>query len=253
MVLVTSGSNGAADGRRQDDYAFDVNAEADLFAAIDAADDATVERLLAADPSIAAARDEDDVSAVMHALYRGHRQTAEAIAAVLADLDVFEAAGLGRAGDVLRLVTADRSLARAWSADGFTPLHYAAFFGDGATAETLLKAGADPDVRSRNEFAVMPLHSAVAGRRHDVVVTLVAAGADVNVAQRHGYTPLLGAAENGDAETFDLLLGASADASARTDDGRGAADLARAAGHESLAARLDPPSVDGTSARPRPA
>jgi uncharacterized protein len=224
-----------------------VNAEADLFAAIDAADDGTVERLLATDGSIASARDEDDVSAVMHALYRGHRKTAETIAAALSDLDVFEAAGLGRARDVLRLITADRSLATAWSADGFTALHYAAFFGDGATAETLLKAGADPDVRSRNEFAVMPLHSAVAGRRHDVVVTLVAAGADVNVAQRHGYTPLLGAAENGDAETVDLLLGAGADSSARTDDGRGAADLARAGGHESVADRLDSGERERTS------
>jgi uncharacterized protein len=224
-----------------------VNAEADLFAAIDAADDGTVERLLATDPTIASARDEDDVSAVMHALYRGHRKTAETIAAALSDLDVFEAAGLGRARDVLRLITADRSLATAWSADGFTALHYAAFFGDGATAETLLKAGADPDVRSRNEFAVMPLHSAVAGRRHDVVVTLVAAGADVNVAQRHGYTPLLGAAENGDAETVDLLLGAGADSSARTDDGRGAADLARAGGHESVADRLDSGERERTS------
>jgi ankyrin repeat protein len=183
----------------------------------------------------------------MHALYRGHRKTAETIAAALSDLDVFEAAGLGRARDVLRLITADRSLATAWSADGFTALHYAAFFGDGATAETLLKAGADPDVRSRNEFAVMPLHSAVAGRRHDVVVTLVAAGADVNVAQRHGYTPLLGAAENGDAETVDLLLGAGADSSARTDDGRGAADLARSGGHESVADRLDSGERERTS------
>jgi ankyrin repeat protein len=224
-----------------------VNAEADLFAAIDAADDGSVERLLATDPTIASARDEDDVSAVMHALYRGHRKTAETIAGALSDLDVFEAAGLGRARDVLRLITADRSLATAWSADGFTALHYAAFFGDGATAETLLKAGADPDVRSRNEFAVMPLHSAVAGRRHDVVVTLVAAGADVNVAQRHGYTPLLGAAENGDAETVDLLLGAGADSGARTDDGRGAADLARAGGHESVADRLDSAERDRTS------
>jgi uncharacterized protein len=226
-----------------------VNAEADLFAAIDAADDGTVERLLATDPAMATARDEDGVSAVLHALYRGHRHTAEAIAAVLPDVDVFEAAGLARAGDVLRLVAADRSLARAWSPDGFTALHYAAFFGDGPTADALLTAGADPDVRSQNEFAVMPLHSAVAGRRHDVVEALVAAGADVNVAQRHGYTPLLGAAENADVETYYFLLDAGADPNAKTDDGRTAADLATAAGHEAFAERLsrsDPGSAAGS-------
>jgi ankyrin repeat protein len=216
-----------------------MNAATDLFTAIDAADDAQVEHILALEPEIASSRDEDGVSAVMHALYRGHRNVAESVAARLQDVDVFEAASLGRVGDVIRLVAADHALATAWSVDGFTPLHFAAFFGDGATAKALLSAGADPDLRSENEFAVMPLHSAVAGRRHDVVEALVAAGADVNVTQRHGYTPLLGAAENGDAETVELLLGAGADPRATTDDGRSAGDVARAGGHDTLAARLE--------------
>lgn len=224
-----------------------MNAATDLFTAIDAADDAEVGRILAMEPELASARDDDGVSAVMHALYRGHRHVAEAIASHLPDVDVFEAASLGRVGDVLRLLAADRSGATAWSSDGFTALHYAAFFGDGPAATALLDAGADPDLRSRNEFAVMPLHSAVAGRRHDVVEALVAARADPNVAQRHGYTPLLGAAENGDEETAELLLRAGADAAAKLDDGRSAGDLARAGGHDKLAARLDQ-----AAAQPRP-
>ena len=104
------------------------------------------------------------VSAVMHALYHGQREVAEVVAGRLPALDVFEAAGLGRADEVARLVAGDPSLAGAWSADGFTALHFAAFFGGGGAAAALLAAGADPNLRSRNELEVMPIHSAVAGR-----------------------------------------------------------------------------------------
>ena len=47
---------------------------------------------------MASSRDADGVSAVMHALYRGHRPAAEAIADSPAGLDVFEAASLDRPG-----------------------------------------------------------------------------------------------------------------------------------------------------------
>ena len=64
------------------------------------------------------------------------------------------------------------------------------------------------------------------------------AGADVRAVQRHGYTPLHGAAQNGATVTVDRLLAAGADPTARTDDGRTPADLAQGAGHVELAARL---------------
>jgi ankyrin repeat protein len=209
-----------------------------LFAVIDAGQLERLEPLLDAEPDLATSRDADGVSAVMHALYRGHRPAADTIAVRLPRLDVFEAAGLDRADEVSRLVGEDPSLAFAWSVDGFTALHFAAFFGGPGAASALLAAGADPNLRSRNDFAVMPIHSAVAGRHGDVAAALLDAGADPNVRQRHGWTPLHGAAHNGDAETIERLLAAGADPAAVNDGGTSAAELARNAGHADLAKRL---------------
>ena len=211
----------------------------DLLAAIDRGDVQRVGALLAADRALAHAVDDDGVSALMHARYRGATQLAE-IVATHRPIDAFEAAALGRDDRLVELLTEDPSAAAAWSADGFTALHFAAFFGGGGVARRLLRAGADPNVRSRNDFAVLPIHSAVAGRHADVVAALLEAGADPNVAQRHGYTPLHGAAEHGDRETVELLLNAGAEVGIRDDEGRTAAELAAAKGHAELAQRLTP-------------
>jgi adenosylhomocysteine nucleosidase len=214
---------------------------ADLLAAIDAGDAATVEHLLATEPAAAAARDGAGVSATLHALYRGQAEIAERIAAALPELDVFEAAALGRVDRLHELLASDASLARARSADGFTALHYPAFFGRGAAADAataLLAAGADVNGRSANDFAVLPIHSAVAGGHDAVVAVLVDAGADVNATQRHGWTPLHGAAQNGSLASVERLLAAGADPAAANDDGATALSLARAAGHADIVARL---------------
>jgi ankyrin repeat protein len=213
----------------------------ELIEAIDRGDGAAVAAALAEDRGLASARDGDGASAPMHALYRGRAEIAETIAAALPALDVFEAAALGRADRVRELVAADPSLARALSPDGFTALHYPAFFGRGdavGASRALLDAGADVNARSANDFSVLPLHSAVAGDHAGVAAVLIDAGADVNARQRHGWTPLHGAAQNGAAETVERLLGAGADPAATNDDRVSAADLASKAGHEELAARL---------------
>jgi ankyrin repeat protein len=213
----------------------------ELIEAIDRGDGDAVAAALAEDPELASVRDVEGVSASMHALYRGRGDIAETIAAALPGLDVFEAAAMGRADLVRPLVAGDPSLARALSPDGFTALHYPAFFGRGdavGASRALLAAGADVNARSQNPFSVLPLHSALAGSREDVAALLIDAGADVNATQRHGFTPLQEAAANGLSASVDRLLAAGADRAARNDDGKSAADLAEAAGHEALAARL---------------
>jgi hypothetical protein len=210
---------------------------ADLLAAIDAGDAAAVEAMLVSDPGLAATRDADGVSAVLHALYRGQAPIAGSIAAVLPAPDIFEAAALGRTERVRHLLGDDPRLAGARSPDGFTALHYPAFFGMGdaaATSRALLDGGADVNARSDNAFSVLPIHSAVAGGHDDVVVVLIDAGADVNARQRHGWTPLHGAAQNGSLASVERLLAAGADPAATNDDGTTAAELARAAGHEAI-------------------
>ena len=210
---------------------------AEFFAAIDAGDGGAVDAALAAEPALAAARDDDGVSATMHALYHGQAALAETIAAALPELDVFEAAALGRVDRLRQLVSADPGLATARSADGFTALHYPAFFGLGQAAEAgriLIAAGADVNARSDNPFAVLPIHSAVAGNHDEVVAVLVDSGADVNARQRHGWTPLHGAAQNGSLASVERLLAAGADPEATNDDGATPISLARAAGHEQI-------------------
>jgi ankyrin repeat protein len=213
----------------------------ELFAAIDAGDAGAVSSMIGAEPGLAVASDGDGVSATMHALYRGRVAIADRLAAALPELDVFEAAALGRLDRVLELVGASPELALARSPDGFTALHYPAFFGLGdavGVTRALLESGADVNARSANDFSVLPLHSAVAGSHAAVAALLVEAGADVNGRQRGGWTPLHGAAEHGASDTVERLLAAGADPAARNDDGVSAADLASKAGHAALAARL---------------
>ena len=213
----------------------------ELFEAIDRGDEAAVAAATRSDPGLAAARDADGVSAALHALYHGRTAIANMLAAALPELDVFEAAAFGQVERVRELVAADPTLAQSLSPDGFTALHYPAFFGLGDAAGTtrvLLDAGADVNARAQHDFSVLPLHSAVAGNHEEVAALLIDAGADVNATQRHGWTPLQGAAQHGSEATVERLLAAGADRTARNDDGLTAADLAAKAGHEELAARL---------------
>jgi ankyrin repeat protein len=85
---------------------------------------------------------------------------------------------------------------------------------------------------------VLPLHSAASGGHAEIVELLLEAGAEPDPRQRHGWTPLQAAAQNGNARSLEALLAAGADPELRNDDGQSAADLARAAGHDELAARL---------------
>ena len=175
----------------------------------------------------------------MQALYERRQADVDAILATDPDLDVFEAAALGRADRVSELVAADPSRATAYSADGFTALHLAAFFGKVEAARELLAAGASPHVYGTNGLANQPLHAAAAGRHVEVCRVLLAAGADVAAAEHGGFTPLHQAADHGDVEMLELFLSAGADPRAALPDGRTPADLARANGHVDVARRLD--------------
>jgi ankyrin repeat protein len=210
----------------------------ELIEAVVADDASRVAELLAEDPSLVSARDRDGVSAIMLARYRFDRATTDALLAADPELDVFEAAALGYLDRLRARLDEDRSRATTYSADGFTALHFAAFFGKAEAARTLIEAGAAINVYSTNELRVQPLHSAAAGRHHEVCRVLIAAGADVNGTQRHEFTPLHAAAQLGDAELVELFLSAGADPTAATDTGETAADTAEAAGHVDVANRL---------------
>ena len=122
------------------------------------------------------------------ARYRFDRPTMDALLAADPELDVFEAAALGtldrvRASGSRTIPTARRR----FSPDGFTALHFAAFFGKPEAARVLLEAGAvGRRLHRATTFANQPLHAAAAGRHIEVCRVLLAAGADVNATQHGG-------------------------------------------------------------------
>jgi uncharacterized protein len=179
-----------------------------------------------------------EVSEPMQALYAGNSDRAEELLAARGEPDVFEAAAFGRVERLHELVDTHGGLVRAFSPDGFTALHFAAFFGQPDSAKLLLERGADPSVRARNPMAVEPLHSAAASDQVEIARMLLDAGADPNARQERGFVALHAAAQNGSAELALLLLDRGADRTLRADDGRTAGDIAHEAGHETLANSL---------------
>jgi ankyrin repeat protein len=146
------------------------------------------------------------LSALLEALYRGEGDRVAALLAADPQLDVFEAAAVGRTERLRQLLDDDPELAAAWADDGFTPLHLASFFRHPEAARLLIERGAPIDAVARNEeIAVTPLQSAVTA---------------------------------GEEETAELLLARGADPRATSDDGKTAADVAEERGHPELAQKL---------------
>jgi ankyrin repeat protein len=212
--------------------------ETEFLAAVDAGDTSTVAVMLTDDPALASARGADGVSALLHARYRFHREVLDALLAVDPELDVFDAAALGHIDRLRVRLDEDPSRATAHTADGFSALHLAAFFGKPEAAKTLLEAGASALDSATNDFANQPLHAAAAGRHTEVCRLLLAAGADVNATQHGGYAPLHEVAASGDVELVELFLSAGADPLAPAEDGRTPAEVAAGAGHVDVARRL---------------
>lgn len=178
-----------------------------------------------------------DTSLVLAALYAGDAVGAAEMAQ--GELDIFEAAALGRAERLGELLEQQPQLAQSRTADGFTALHLTAFFaGDPESARLLLESGAEPNAVADNAMRVTPINSAAARGHTGVVRVLLRHGAAVNAATVGGYSALHAAALHGDAELVDVLLGAGADPTAGTDDGRTPSGMARESGHEALAAGL---------------
>ena len=209
-----------------------------FFAAIDAGDADLVRSMVAADPSLASARDGQGVSALMRARYRFDRELVDAVMSGAPTLDVFEAASLGDVERLRELLDGDPSLATAFSADGFTALHFPAFFGGVEAARVLLERGADVDARGRGWMTGTPLSSAASGGHGDVARLLLDAGADPNARQASGWTPLHSAAHNGDLEMVELLLARGADATATNDDGATVLSMAEEGGDADVTARV---------------
>jgi ankyrin repeat protein len=212
----------------------------ELFEAVVEDDVGRARRIVAEEPGLARAKGEDGITAAQLARYLGRGAMLEALIDAGPPLDVFEAAMLGRAARVAELLGADPALARAYSPDGFTALHFAAYYGSPETVALLIERGADIEAVTKNFLSNMPLHAAAAGRGPalETCEVLVGAGADVNAKQHGGFSVLHTPAHRGDLPMAELFLRHGADASATNDEGKTPVDVAREQGHSELAARL---------------
>lgn len=143
-------------------------------------------------------------------MYRGDQARTEELLASDPELDVFEAAAVGRTERLRDLLDQDPALANAWAEDGFQPLGLASFFGHAEAVRLLLERGAEVTSPSRNDLKVMPLHSAAAtpdsAARYEIAKLLLEHGADPNARQQDEFTPLMAAEHHGDERLRDLLV-----------------------------------------------
>jgi len=150
------------------------------------------------------------MSELLQAIYRGDQARADELLADDPELDVFEAAAVGRTERLRELLDEDPTLANAWAEDGFQPLGLASFFGHVDAARLLVERGAEVNSASRNDFKVMPLHSAAATSdpevRYELARLLLERGADANARQQDDFTPLMAADRHGDDRLRSLLL-----------------------------------------------
>jgi ankyrin repeat protein len=209
-----------------------------LFAAIESGDADLVRSMVGGDPSLASARDQQGVSALMRARYRSDQGLVDALMDAGPTIDVFEAASLGDIERLRELLDGDPSLATEFSGDGFTALHFPAFFGGVDVAALLLERGADVDAHGRSWMTGTPLNSAAAGGHTDVARLLLGAGADPNARQASGWTPLHSAAHDGTTELVELLLTSGADPAATNDEGATVLSMAEEGGSAEVVARV---------------
>jgi uncharacterized protein len=193
---------------------------ASIFESIKAGDIDAVRAAVTDDPSVAASRDGDGRSAVRAALYVHKQEIADVLLEAKPELDVFDAAAAGDVERLTELLDGDPDVIGTYSEDGYTPLHFAAFFDRGKALRLLLDRGADVGAVAKNDMQVQPLHSAVAANSREIVAALLAAGADPNAKQQGGFTPLMAAEQNEEEGDMVRLLmdhGAEESATAPTE------------------------------------
>ncbi|XP_072924172.1 DNA-binding protein RFXANK isoform X2 [Hemitrygon akajei] len=124
------------------------------------------------------------------------------------------------------------SLLNAPDERGFTPLMWAAAFGEIAVVRFLLEMGADPSILAKERESTLSLAS-IQGYT-DIVLLLLEHGVDVNIYDWNGGTPLLYAVHGNHVRCVEALLARGADLTMEADSGYSPMDLAVALGFKKV-------------------
>jgi uncharacterized protein len=192
------------------------------------------------DRSLLTSRDAQGVSAFLWSIYNHQPLIRDYLLSHLEALDIFEACALGDCTRLETLLRQDPMLVHATSPDGWGPLHLAAAFGGFQATALLLAHGAHVHRFSHNPLRNQPLHACIAlSRDPQTVRILIDQGADVNMAQAGGYTPLHQAAASGLIEVTKILLEAGAKPDLCCDRGKTPAEYARERSHSAVLQQLE--------------
>jgi len=192
--------------------------------------------MASADPALIDARSRSGESAILTAVYHRQKEIVNLLVARGAALSIFEACAAGELERVERLVNA--GTINEYSADGWTPLHLAAFFGHAKVAELLIAHHADVLARSRGPNGNTPLHAALAGNHKFVAGLLIGHGADVNAPDAQGWRPLHLAAANNNMDAIKALIAQGADVHAPNGEAKTPLSLATEKNYREAAALL---------------
>ena len=198
-----------------------------------------IDQLLATNPALASSKAKNGVSAILLALYYGHQDIAQAIAAKKGGLDIFEASVPGKLERLKNLIEQDRALVETYSPDGFTPVALATYLGQKSVTEYLIEKGANVNAIAKNATGFTALTGAVANNHVEISKILVKRGANVNHRYEGGVSPLMEACLNGNLELVNFLLENGADSSAKTKDEKSPLTFAKEMNHGEVVEALN--------------
>ncbi|XP_048361691.1 fibronectin type 3 and ankyrin repeat domains protein 1 isoform X1 [Sphaerodactylus townsendi] len=135
-----------------------------------------------------------------------------------------------------------RSQGASWESKdlgGCTAMHWAADGGHFDVVQWMIEDGCKVDVKDTGlEWTPLMRVCAISGKS-DVATLLIEAGADVNLKDKDGKTPLMVAVLNNHEEVVQTLLEKGADISVKTEFGKGVMEMARSLNRMSLIALIE--------------
>ncbi|XP_063770622.1 DNA-binding protein RFXANK isoform X1 [Pseudophryne corroboree] len=164
-----------------------------------------------------------------------NRQRGNMVSVLPATLDSLSIQQLAAQGELTQLkeyLQKDDTLLNRPDERGFTPLMWAAAFGEIETVRYLLELGADPHVLAKERESALSLAST--GGYSDIVTLLLNKKVDINIYDWNGGTPLLYAVRGNHVKCVEVLLERGADLTMEADSGYTPMDLAVALGHKKV-------------------